>query len=67
MLLHHMIIGVNSVIGWCAETFEIKYTGSCLQRVKDAKVTVRCKRVLVVTELFDIAVNDFEARKSRFK
>ena len=64
MLLHYVIIGVNSVIGWCADTFEIVNTGSYLQRVKDAKVTVRLKRVLVVTELFDVAVNDFEARKS---
>ena len=29
----------------------------------DAKKTARCRRVLVVTELFNIAVNDFDAKK----
>ena len=31
---------------------------------KDAKEFVRCKRVHVVTELFNIAVNDFDAKES---
>ena len=29
-----------------------------------AKKTARCRRVLIVTELFNIAVNDFDANKS---
>ena len=29
----------------------------------DAKKTVRCRRVLIVTEVFNIAVNDFDAKK----
>ena len=41
-----------------------KYTGSSLQRVKDAKETACYKWVLVVTELLNIAVNDFDAKKS---
>ena len=30
----------------------------------DAKKMARCRRVLVVTEDFNIAVNDFDAKKS---
>ena len=30
----------------------------------DAKKTARCRRVLIVTELFNIAVNEFDAKKS---
>ena len=41
------------------------YTGSRLQRVKiDSKETVRYKWVLAVTELFNITVNYFDAKKS---
>ena len=36
------------------------YTGSRLWR---AKKTARCRRVLVVTELFNIAVNHIDAKK----
>ena len=42
----------------------LKYTGSRLQRQKDAKETARYKWMLVVTELFNIAVNQFDAKKS---
>ena len=43
----------------------LKYTGSRLQRKKkDAKETARYKWMLVVTELFNIAVNQFDAKKS---
>ena len=31
---------------------------------KDAKETVRCKWMLVETELFNIVVSDFDAKKS---
>ena len=30
----------------------------------DAKKTARCRRVLMVAELFNIAVNDFDTKKS---
>ena len=41
------------------------YTVSRLQRVKkDAKETARYKWVLIVTELFNTAVNGFDAKKS---
>ena len=40
------------------------YTGFCLQRVKDARKIVRYKWVLVVTGLFNIAINDFNVKKS---
>ena len=39
-------------------------TVSRFQRVKNAKETARCKWVLVVIQLFNIAVNDFDAKKS---
>ena len=41
-----------------------KLTESRLQRLKDAKVTARYKWMLIVTELFNIAVNYLEAKKS---
>ena len=48
--------------------FLLTFTGSTLGTVynelKDAKETARCKQVLVVTELFNFAVNDFNAKKS---
>ena len=40
-----------------------KYTRSGLQRVQNAKETTRYKWVLAVTELFNIAINDFDAKK----
>ena len=41
----------------------LKYTGSRLQRQKDAKEPARCKWVLVVTELLNMAVNHFDVKK----
>ena len=38
--------------------------GSAYNEQKDAKENTHCKWVLVVTELFNIAVNDFGAKKS---
>ena len=35
----------------------------CLQITKDTKETGRCKKELVVTELFNFAVNDLDAKK----
>ena len=35
----------------------------CLQRTKDVKETDRCKKELVVTELFNFAVNGLDAKK----
>ena len=32
--------------------------------LKDERETARCKRVLVVTELFNIGINDFDTKKS---
>ena len=41
------------------------YTGSRLQQVKkDVKETAHYKRVLVVIEHFNIAINYFDAKKS---
>ena len=40
------------------------YTGSRLQRKKDAKEPAFFKWVLVLNELFNIAVNYFEAKKA---
>ena len=40
------------------------YSGSHLQRVKDAKETACCKWVFIATELFNIVVNYFDAKKS---
>ena len=40
-----------------------KYTRSGLRRVQNAKETTRYKWVLAVTELFNIAVNGFDAKK----
>ena len=40
--------------------YALIYAGSHLQRIKVAKVTVRSKRVFVVTKLSNIAVNDFQ-------
>ena len=39
-------------------------TLSRLQRVKNAKETARCKWMLVVIQLFNVAVSDFDAKKS---
>ena len=41
-----------------------KYTGPAYSELKDAKETARYKWVLVVTKLFNSAVNDFDAKKS---
>ena len=38
--------------------------GPAYNEKKDAKETARYKWVLAVTELFNIAVNDFDAKKS---
>ena len=42
----------------------LKYTGSGLQRVKRCKEIAPCKQVFTVTELFNIIVNGFDAKKS---
>ena len=42
------------------------YTGSHLQRVKHVKENVRCLWVLIVSELFNITINDGGAKKSAF-
>ena len=36
------------------------YTGSHLERANRSKKTARCRRVLVVTKLFDITVDDMD-------
>ena len=41
-------------------TANVDYTGSYL----DAKKTAHCRRVLVVSELFNIAINNFGAKES---
>ena len=38
--------------------------GPAYNELKDAKETTHCKWVLVVTELLNIALNDFNAKKS---
>ena len=40
------------------------YIGPITSIRKDAKEIGRCKWVLIVTELFNITVNDFDAKKS---
>ena len=40
------------------------YTGSHLQRVKDAKETACYKWVVIVTKLFNTAASYFDAKKS---
>ena len=42
----------------------LQYTGFHLQRVKRCKESAGSKRVLVVTELFNIPVNDFDMKKA---
>ena len=52
-------------VGQCEHNKKVfNYTGSCLQRVKGCKRKARHKWVLVVTELFNIAVDDIQAKKS---
>ena len=60
-------------IGLRAEEKKINYInhpelrcilGPTYNKNKDAKETVRYKRVLIVTELFNTAANDFDAEKS---
>ena len=43
---------------------QLNYTKSRLQRVERWKETVHCKWVLIVTKLFNTAVNDFGVDKS---
>ena len=65
------MLGVNeplhliSFLEWFVRVIKkSKYIGSRLQRANDAKETPHYKWVLIVTELLNIAVNDFDAKKS---
>ena len=55
----------NNVISDCGASKSSCYTlGPAYNEQIDAKKTAHCSRVLIVTELFNIAVIDFDAKKS---
>ena len=65
------MLGVNeplhliSFLEWLVRVIKkSKYIASRLQRANDAKETPYYKWVLIVTELSNIAVNDYDTKKS---